>query len=255
MSDETHRVNVLGVGISAINMVRALKTIEEWINRREPHYVCVTPAHVVMECYHQPDLYPLLNSSGLTTPDGMSIVWLLKLQGYREVGRVCGPDLLEAVCQVSAHKGWRHFFYGGGPGVAEALREKLAARHTGLQVVGVHCPPFRPLEPEEDARIVDQINACHPDIVWVGISSPKQERWMAAHLGRVTAPVLIGVGAAFDFLSGTKRRAPAWMQRSGLEWLHRLMSEPKRLWGRYAQYPLFVALVAAQVLGLKHFGD
>jgi N-acetylglucosaminyldiphosphoundecaprenol N-acetyl-beta-D-mannosaminyltransferase len=162
---------------------------------------------------------------------------------------------MEAACQVSAQNGWRHFFYGGGPGMAEALRERLTARHTGLQVVGVHSPPFRPLAPEEDERIIEQINACHPDIVWVGISSPKQERWMAGHLGRVSAPVLIGVGAAFDYLSGTKRRAPAWMQRPGLEWLHRLMSEPKRLWRRYAQYPLFSVVVAAQALGPKRFED
>jgi len=255
VGDESPRVNVLGVGISAINMGRALDTIEGWIHRREPHYVCVTPAHVVMECYRQPDLYPLFNLSGLTTPDGMSIVWLLKLHGRRGVGRVCGSDLMEAACQMSAQKGWRHFFYGGGPGVAEALREKMTARHIGLQVVGAHSPPFGPLTPEEDDKIIGQINACHPDIVWVGISSPKQERWMAGHLGQVSAPVLIGVGAAFDFLSGTKRRAPAWMQRSGLEWLHRLMSEPKRLWRRYAQYPLFGVLVAAQALGLKRFED
>jgi N-acetylglucosaminyldiphosphoundecaprenol N-acetyl-beta-D-mannosaminyltransferase len=255
MSDESPRVNVLGVGISAVNMGRALEIIRGWIERREQHYVCVTPAHVVMECYHHPDLYPLLNLSGLTTPDGVSIVWLLRLQGRGEVGRVCGPDLMEAVCDISASKGWRHYFYGGRPGVAALLEKKLTVRHPGLQVVGLHSPPFSALGAEEDARVVEQINASSPDIVWIGISSPKQEQWMAAHVGKVSAPVLVGVGAAFDFLSGVKPRAPIWMQRSGLEWLYRLGSEPDRLWRRYVQYPLFGILVAAQLLGLRRFED
>ena len=253
MPDE--RVNVLGVGISPVNMARTLETIGGWIERREQHHICVTPAHVVMDCYRQPDLYPLFNRSGLTTPDGMSIVWLLKLQGHREVGRVSGSDLVEAACGSPVARGWRHFFYGGARGVPEALEIRLKSRFTGLQVAGTYSPRFGELRPEEDEQIVEHINGCRPDIIWVGISSPKQERWMVGHLGRISAPVLIGVGAAFDFLSGRKPRAPVWMQRSGLEWLFRLGSEPRRLWPRYAQYPLFGILVTAQLLGLKRFGD
>lgn len=249
------RVNILGVGISPVNMAQTLETIEGWISRREPHYVCVTPAHVVMECYHHPDLHPLFNSSGLTTPDGMSIVWLLKLRGHPEVGRVCGPDLMEAACAFPGGRAWRHFLYGGVEGVADALGVRLISRYPDLQLAGTYSPPFRELGPEEDRQVVQLINAARPDIVWVGISSPKQERWMAAHLGRVSAPVLVGVGAAFDFLSGAKPRAPIWMQRSGLEWLYRLGSEPDRLWRRYVQYPLFGILVAAQLLGLRRFED
>ncbi len=247
------RANILGVGVSAINMGDALKAIDSWIARREPHYVCVTPAHGIMECQADPSLRRLFNSSGLTTPDGMGVVWLLRLMGHRRVGRVYGPDLLLAVCGQSVQRGYRHFFYGGAPGVAEALSARLQERFPGLQVAGHYAPPFRELTPEEEAEAVAAIGAAAADIVWVGISTPKQERWMSGHVGRVSAPVLIGVGAAFDFVSGRKRQAPRWVQRSGFEWLFRLLSEPRRLWPRYSQYPRFVALVLAQALGLRHY--
>jgi N-acetylglucosaminyldiphosphoundecaprenol N-acetyl-beta-D-mannosaminyltransferase len=158
-----------------------------------------------------------------------------------------------AVCELSQAHGWRHFFYGGAPEVAGRLSERLVEKFPGLNVVGTYCPPFRALSPEEDEEVVRIIRAAEPDIVWVGISTPKQERWMVEHVARLGVPVLVGVGAAFDFLSGTKPQAPLWMQRSGLEWLFRLFSEPKRLWRRYAQYPLFGLLVLAQMIGLKQY--
>jgi N-acetylglucosaminyldiphosphoundecaprenol N-acetyl-beta-D-mannosaminyltransferase len=247
------KVNVLGVGISAINLSLAIASIDSWIKHYQPNYVCVTPAHSLMECYHQPYLRTIFNSSGLTAPDGMSVVWLLKLSGRSHVERVYGPDLMLAVCEYSQKTHWRHFFYGGAPGVAEKLTVSLRTRFPDLRVVGTYSPPFRDLTCDEDKRIVDRINETHPDVVWVGISSPKQEQWMHSHLGKVDAPVLIGVGAAFDFLSGNKKQAPRWMQRSGLEWLFRLVSEPQRLWRRYIQYPLFGFLVLLQVLGLKRY--
>nr|HID14252.1 glycosyltransferase [Anaerolineae bacterium] len=238
------RVNVLGVGVSAVNMAITLETIEDWIARREPHYVCVTGVHGVMESQRDPEVRRIHNASGLTTPDGMPLVWLSRLRGRRHVERVYGPDLMVALCERSAERQYRHFFYGGARGVPEQLAANLRRRFPRLQVVGTYSPPFRSLTPEEDEQVVQMINQTAPDIVWVGLSTPKQERWMAAHIGRVKAPVLIGVGAAFDFLAGRKKQAPRWMQRSGLEWLFRLLTEPRRLWRRYLiNNPLFVLLV------------
>ena len=247
------RENILGVQISAINMAQALGAIAEWIDNRQPNYVCVTPAHGIMECQRNPALRSIFNESGLTTPDGMSIVWLLKLRGHGHVDRVYGPDLLEAVCELSQSTGWRHFFYGSAPDVVVSLADKLVEHFPELQVVGRYSPPYRPLTDAEDQAIIREINAARPDIVWVGISTPKQEQWMASHIGQLSAPVLIGVGAAFDYLSGHKAQAPLWIQRSGLEWIFRLLSEPRRLWRRYVEYPYFIWLVSAQMLGVKKY--
>lgn len=248
------RVDVLGVGISAINMGMALAIIENWIVRRESHYVCVTPVHSVMECHRDPDLRCIFNASGLTTPDGMPLVWLCHLKGHQYVGRVYGPDLMLALCERSVSRGYRHFFYGGAQGSPEQLAANLQRRFPGLAVVGTYSPPFRSLTPEEDAQVVQMINETTPDVVWVGLGSPRQERWMAAHIGWLIAPVLIGVGAAFDFHAGLKRQAPRWMQRSGLEWLFRLLTEPRRLWRRYlVSNPLFVTLVLLQAIGLRKY--
>jgi N-acetylglucosaminyldiphosphoundecaprenol N-acetyl-beta-D-mannosaminyltransferase len=159
---------------------------------------------------------------------------------------------MHACCARSVDKGYRHFLYGGDEALVAALAAQLRQRYPGIRIVGTYAPPFRPLTPTEDAAVVRTINDAAPDIVWVGLSTPKQERWMAAHTGRVGAPVLIGVGAAFDFHAGLKRQAPRWMQRSGLEWLFRLASEPRRLWRRYLlNNPLFVGLLLAQALGWK----
>ncbi len=247
------KADILGVLISATTMPQALETIEAWIGRRDSHYITVTPAHAVMDAYRDPDLRRIFNQSGMTTPDGMAIVWLLRLRGYRDVCRVYGPDLMLETCRAGLRHGYRHFLYGGPEGVANALADKLRVQMPGIDIVGTHSPPFRDLTEEEDRFIINLINLATPDIVWVGLSTPKQERWMAAHLGRIEAPVMIGVGAAFDFLSGRKPQAPRWMQHAGLEWLFRLATEPRRLWPRYRLYPLFVLLVAAQLLGLKRF--
>jgi N-acetylglucosaminyldiphosphoundecaprenol N-acetyl-beta-D-mannosaminyltransferase len=239
------KVDVLGIGISAIDMSMALDTIQGWIRRRDQHYVTVTPVHALMDARRDPELRRIFNASGLATPDGMPLVWLMRLRGYVYVRRVYGPDLMLAVCEESLAAGHSHFLYGGAQGVAESLKASLEERF-----------PFRPLTSEEDRRITDEINAANPDIVWVGISSPKQERWMAEHLGKVSAPVMIGVGAAFDFLSGRKPQAPRWMQRSGVEWLFRLATEPGRLWKRYLlSNPLFIFLVAMELFGSAGLGQ
>ena len=245
----TARFDVLGVPVSAITMADALETIDAWIRGRSPHYVCVTGVHGVMESQRDDELRRIHEGAGLVTPDGMPLVWMAHLLGHPRVERVYGPDLLLACCEMSTRRGYRHFFYGGAPGVGERLAARLEARFPGLSVAGLYSPPFRPLTPEEDAALVDRINAARPDIVWVGLSTPKQERWMAAHVGRLQAPVLVGVGAAFDFHAGVKRQAPRWMQRSGLEWSFRLMTEPRRLGKRYlVNNPSFVWRVASQWL-------
>jgi N-acetylglucosaminyldiphosphoundecaprenol N-acetyl-beta-D-mannosaminyltransferase len=244
------RANILGVGVSAINMEIALRTMEDWISRREPHYVCGTPVHAVMESQRDKELRRIHNAAGLVTPDGMPLVWLSRVMGFPHVERVYGPDLTLAMCERSIKPGYQHFFYGGGPGVAEELVFRLRSRFPGLKVCGTYSPPFRPLTPEEDRAVVAQINATKPDIVWVGISTPKQQYWMAEHVGQLSAFVLIGVGAAFDFHAGLKRQAPRWMQKSGLEWLFRLLSEPRRLWRRYLiDNPWFLWLMLLQTLG------
>src|SRR5271157_2129787 len=235
-------------------MQQALCSIDQWIKTRQVHYVCVTPAHAVMNCYWSSQLRHIYNCSGLTTPDGMSIVWLLKLQGFRKVERVYGPDLLQAVCQNSLTHEYTHYFYGGAQGVVERLSQRLIQKYSGLGIVGLESPPFRELSPEEDEAAGQRMRTANPDIVWIGIGSPRQEKWMADHLKRVGAPVMIGIGAAFDFISGIKPQAPKWMQRSGLEWFFRLLSEPKRLWRRYLlHYPYFAMLVLLQQMGVKKY--
>jgi N-acetylglucosaminyldiphosphoundecaprenol N-acetyl-beta-D-mannosaminyltransferase len=239
------RVDVLGVGISAIDPDDALAEITRWIDDGHEHYVCVTGVHGVMEAQRDPELVRIHNESGLTTPDGMPMVWAARYAGASNVQRVYGPDLMLAVCARAAERGWAGYLYGSSDEVLERLRDNLCDRFPGLRVVGVHSPPFRELTPEEDDAEIQAINESGAQIVWVGLSTPKQERWMAAHAGRVNAPVLIGVGAAFDIHAGTARQAPRWMQRSGLEWLFRLASEPRRLWRRYMiNNPRFLVAIA-----------
>ena len=248
------RENVLGVGISAINTPMVLKVIDGWIRSRESHYICVTGVHGVMESQRDEGLRSIHNAAGLVTPDGMPLVWLSRLRGQRHVDRIYGPDLMLALCNHSVAQGYRHFLYGGATGVPEMLGQNLRDRFAGIKIVGMFSPPFRPLTTEEDAHVVHMINASNPDIVWIGLSTPKQERWMAEHVMKLDAPVLIGVGAAFDFIAGLKKQAPYWMQRSGLEWFFRLITEPRRLWRRYLiNNPLFVWLILKQSLGLKHY--
>ena len=238
---------ILGVRVHALNMALALETMASWIETRQPHYICVTPAHSIMDFRRDPELMEIANHSGLTTPDGMSIVWLLRRMGFPQTERVYGPDLLLAACEQGLSLGWRHFFYGGAAGIAEKLSTHLQARFPGLQIAGSYNPPFRPLNNSEKTEVTQMIRAAAPDIIWVGLGTPKQERWMAAHVDTLHVPVLAGIGAAFDFLSGSKPQAPRWMQRSGLEWIFRLLSEPRRLWRRYAEYPYFGWLVAQEI--------
>jgi N-acetylglucosaminyldiphosphoundecaprenol N-acetyl-beta-D-mannosaminyltransferase len=240
------RVDVLGVRISCLTLDSAVEEVSGWVDRAEHRYGCVTGVHGVMECQRDPQLLRVHNQSGLTTPDGMPMVWSARWAGRREVSRVYGPDLMLAVLARAVDRGWSSFFYGGGPGTAELLAERLTSRFPGLQVAGTLTPPFRSLTQQEDEETVEVLNDSGAQLVWVGLSTPKQERWMAEHVGRLRANVLFGVGAAFDVHAGTMSQAPRWMQRSGLEWTYRLSREPRRLWRRYLRNnPAFVLSVLA----------
>jgi N-acetylglucosaminyldiphosphoundecaprenol N-acetyl-beta-D-mannosaminyltransferase len=250
----TKRVNVLGVGISVLNLKTAVTAIAGAVRDRQKGYICVTGVHGVMEAQEDPGFKKILNSAFLCTPDGMPMVWAGKLNGHRDMDRVYGPDLMLDVCAWSETSGARHFFYGGAEGVAPILAEKLKARFPRLAVAGIYTPPFRPLNPEELAQLQSQIRAAQPDIFWVGLSTPKQEKFMAEFLPKLDVTLMIGVGAAFDFHSGKVKQAPRWMQRCGLEWFFRLCSEPRRLAKRYLRNnPLFLLKFAAQRAGLKDY--
>jgi N-acetylglucosaminyldiphosphoundecaprenol N-acetyl-beta-D-mannosaminyltransferase len=252
MSMSFDRVNILGVGVSAVNIDMTLEVIEAWINHRDPHYVCVTGVHGLIESHNDSKIRRIHNQAGLVTPDGMPLVWISRLMGYSHVERVYGPDLMLTLCNVSQLMGYKHFFYGGGYGIAEKLSSNLIDRFPALRIVGWYSPPFRDLTREEEHNIVNMIKLANPDILWVGLSTPKQELWMANYVDRLHVPVLIGVGAAFDFHAGLKKQAPRWMQLSGLEWLFRFFSEPRRLWRRYLfNNPLFLMLITLQLLGLR----
>jgi N-acetylglucosaminyldiphosphoundecaprenol N-acetyl-beta-D-mannosaminyltransferase len=253
MPDPPEKSNVIGTQISAVNVEDTLNVMDAWIGQKARGYVCLAPIHSVMDAYRSPEVRRIFNHSGLTAPDGMGIVWLLKLRGHARAGRVYGPDLMLAAIQHGIPLGYKHFLLGGKPGVADDLARRLKDRFPQAEIVGAVSPPFTHTGIPEDPSTLRLIEQASPDIVWVGLGSPKQDRWMADCQGRLEVPVLVGVGAAFDFLSGHKPQAPRWVQRSGLEWLFRLVTEPRRLWPRYKWYPVFMLLVLAQSLGLKKF--
>lgn len=244
------RYNVLGVGVSALNLVQARDLITSLHGALRRGYVCLGTAHGLTEARRDPALRRIYNESWLTTPDGMPLVWL----GPRGVGRVYGPDLMIAVGDAGRSVGLRHYLCGGVPGVALELKQRLEQQFPGIEIVGTFTPPFRDLNQEETLALRRDVLRTRPDVVWVGLSSPKQEKFMARHWRELEAGVLIGVGAAFDFHSGRVRQAPRWIQRSGLEWLFRLCTEPRRLGPRYLKTtPLFAIRVLAQLTGLRTY--
>jgi N-acetylglucosaminyldiphosphoundecaprenol N-acetyl-beta-D-mannosaminyltransferase len=250
----TKRTNVLGVGISVLNLQSAQAEISAAVSGRRKGYICVTGVHGVMEAQADPRFKRILNAAFLCTPDGMPMVWAGRLDGHKDMGRVYGPDLMLDICAWSEGSGAKHFFYGGADGVAALLAQRLKEKFPGLQVAGTFTPPFRPLNEEEVSGLQKQISELKPDIFWVGLSTPKQEKFMAEFLPKLEATLMIGVGAAFDFHSGRVSQAPRWMQRGGLEWLFRLGNEPRRLWKRYLRNnPLFLWNFSLQRCGMKKF--
>lgn len=248
------RFNVLGTGISALSLDQARDLVLTARGQSRLGYVCCATAYNLNLARADSALHSAYRQSFLTTPDGMPLVWLGRWHGHKEITRVYGPDLMLAACDAGRATGLTHYFYGGADGVAGELRAKLTARFPGLQVIGTFTPPFRPLNADELAALRADVTAKKPDVIWIGLSTPKQEQFMAVFAPSLDAGLLIGVGAAFDFLSGRVPQAPRWMQRSGLEWLHRLCTEPGRLWKRYLVHnPLFVLRTLAQLTGLKKY--
>ncbi len=246
------RFEVLGSRISALTLDQTVGMIADRIVSRVPGYVCICNVNDVVEGLKSPELQATINDAWLATPDGMPMVWWGRRAGFPEMERVYGPDLLNTIIADPRHRETRHFFYGGSPDVVKKMIEGAERIHAGVRIVGTICPPFRPLSPEEDEEYAREINAAEPDIVWVGLGCPKQNLWMAKNRSRLNAPVLIGVGAAFDFLAGVKPQAPRWMQRNGLEWLFRLVTEPRRLWKRYLIHnTIFIVHTLAYVLGSR----
>lgn len=248
------RANVLGIGVSAIDMQTALTRIDEAIRTRRKGYVCVTGVHGVMEAQADPGLRAILNGAFLNTPDGMPTVWVGRAQGHAQMRRVYGPDLMLEVVEAGVTRGYRHFLFGGNEGIARELQQALEARFPGAQIVGTYTPPFRPLDAQETADLARAVTAARPDIIWVGLSTPKQERFMHQFLPLLDTTLMFGVGAAFDIHTGRVAEPPQWVKQAGLQWLHRLIQEPRRLWRRYLyNNPRFIWAVALQFTGLRRF--
>jgi N-acetylglucosaminyldiphosphoundecaprenol N-acetyl-beta-D-mannosaminyltransferase len=248
------RANVLGIGVSAIDMAQALAFSERLLQGGGKGYICVTGVHGVVEAQHDPALRRILNASFLCLPDGMPTVWVGRAQGCRAMRRVYGPDYMLELCRLSASRGWRHFLYGGNPGVAQKLKNRLEVMVPGIHIVGTYSPPFRPLTSDEEKDLIARVNEAQPDIFWVGLSTPKQERFTAQYNQRLNTSLMIGVGAAFDIHAGLLKDAPEWVKHCGLQWLDRLIKEPRRLWRRYlTNNPQFLWWIGLQFAGLKRF--
>jgi N-acetylglucosaminyldiphosphoundecaprenol N-acetyl-beta-D-mannosaminyltransferase len=248
------RANVLGIGVHAVDMTYAVQTIAEAVSARTKGYVCATGVHGVMETRRDPALREVFSRALIVVPDGMPTVWMGRMQGHRQMKRVFGPDLMLAIMGSPSLWNCSHFLCGGANGVAERLEISLRRRFPDIRIVGTYTPPFRPLNQAEQTSLQQTIARLRPDIVWVGLSTPKQERFMAEYLPRLDCTLMIGVGAAFDFHTGRLKDSPQWVKRLGLQWLHRLVQEPTRLWKRYLiNNPIFLALAALQLMGIRRF--
>jgi N-acetylglucosaminyldiphosphoundecaprenol N-acetyl-beta-D-mannosaminyltransferase len=251
---------VLGVGVHAVQIPDVVAQMEYWISeqwtpsRRDCHFIAVANVHVLMEAQHDKSFRKILASAHLVVPDGMPLIWVGRLRGHSLRFRVYGPDLLMDFCRQTAKRAYGHFFFGGAPGVPEELAVRLKRQFPEMRIAGTFSPPFRQLSAEEDARAVQMIEDAAPDVLWIGLGCPKQERWMYQHYERLNVPVIVGVGQAFDIHAGRKPQAPVWMRQHGLEWLFRLLREPARLWRRYLIYNTrFIYSVFLELSKLKKF--
>jgi len=230
---ERKRVKVLDVNVDVVDMDRAIERIGRWIEERRKAYVCVVPVSSIVAAMDDPAYQAILEEADMVTPDGMPVVWVARAKGAKGIARVCGPDLMKRIFADPCLAHWGHFFFGATEATLKQMEKRLRMLNPDIKIAGTMAPPFRDAAVVESPEVIEEINRARPDILWVGIGSPKQDFWMKAHRLRLNVPVIIGVGAAFDFLAGNKPRAPKWMQRVGLEWLFRLCCEPRRLMSRY----------------------
>ena len=226
---------ILGVKVNLENYHSAIEKIKERIDRKQPTaYVTLMSANNLVHAQRDEDFRNISNRAYLALPDGISLVWLARANGAKMIkSNVRGTDFFRKFFDKTCHEGYKHFFYGGKEGIASQLKKYFENRLPDIKITGIYSPPFRKLTEYEDKKICDMINSSKADIVWVGLSTPKQERWMSEHIDKINAPLMIGVGAAFDFIAGNKKETPAWMRSNGLEWIYRLITEPRRLWKRY----------------------
>ena len=242
--------SVIGVRVDSTSYSHATKMVLDWAMRLESRYICAANVHMLMEAYDSPKYSEIVNSADLVTPDGMPLVWVMHLKGQKDQQRVYGPTLMLHVLEAAVREAVPVGFYGSSPEVLQSLLAKMQDRFPNLNVVYSFSPPFQEISQQENVEIIKHINASSVRILFIGLGCPKQEKWMAEHRGKINA-VMLGVGAAFDFHAGVKPQAPAWMQKIGLEWLYRLIAEPRRLWWRYLYHnPRFVILAVLDLLGI-----
>ncbi len=250
------KLNVLGVSIAVTTLSDAVVKIDKWIETNKKTYVCVTGVHGVIESQKDAVLKKILNNAGMCVPDGLPLVWVGKYYGFKKMSQVRGSDFMLDVLNLSNKKGYSNFFYGGKDGVPEILKDIMQKRFPNLKISGTYSPPFRPLNKIEERNLKKEIDLIAPDIFWVGLSTPKQEKWMFEYIGKLNTKIMIGVGAAFDFHSGKIKEAPKMIQKIGLEWFFRMCSEPKRLFKRYGYIvPAFLILILGQITRLKKYDN
>ena len=253
-ASSAEQVNVLGVGVHAVDMQSTASILSTRIRERAKGYVCLAGVHGIMEAQRQLSLKTIFADALLVAPDGMPTVWMGRLNGFSRMQRVFGPDLMANIIGSEEFSNCTHFFCGGAPGVAENLRDHMLRRFPFARITGTYSPPFRPMTSIEERELVAKVHLAQPDIIWIGLSTPKQEQFMARYLPMLDTKLMIGVGAAFLFHTGAIQDSPAWIKQAGLQWLHRLIQEPARLWKRYLlNNPLFLFYVFLQILGWKRY--
>lgn len=244
----TPRVTIGALQVDAVDLQSTVELVGSWIENRTRQYLCFCNIRSVAQSSRDPHLNQAYAHAALVVPDGMPLVWILKMFGFAAVTRVYGPDFVLAFCQHSSGKNWRHAFYGGSPGIADSMAHALHSKYPHLQIAGTWSPPFRDLSPQEEQRYISEINETKPDILWVGLGCPKQEKWIARNRAQLNAPVLAGVGYAFDVHSGIAQQAPPWMRQNGLEWFFRSLQKPSRIWSHLVVDGSIILRLALQTL-------
>ncbi len=245
--------NVLGVRVHPLDLEQALARVADFLRRRVKGYVCAVSVHGVLEALDNPRVAEAFSDAALVVPDGRPMVWVGQMQGHRAMQQVTGPDLMRAILSRPEFAGYSHFFYGGKQGVADELADMFMEKFPGAHIAGTYTPPFRDLTRSEEANLIDLLNYCRPDIIWVGISTPRQELFMRRLVSQLNHGLLFGVGAAFDFHTGRIRDCAPWIKRMGFQWLHRLLQDPRRLWRRNLRNAAFLWHITLQLTGVKRY--